>query len=166
MIEENRFVGIVNQRGSMVYKLAFVYMKSERDAEDIYRVVFERFLRQEPVFNDDNHEKRWFIVATVNACRALSSSLAGGGSVTSGDKGWTKVLSEHSKSNLTSEDNAVIEALLQLPEQDRVIMQLFYYEEYSVKEIARIMELKVGNVTTRLSRARKRMEKLLKGIAG
>lgn len=163
MIDEQTFVDVVNRRGSMVYKLAFVHMKSEWDAEDIYQIVFERFLKYEPEFNDDEHEKAWFIVATINACKTMVSSSWNRHNVTLDDEGWQSVLSEHSKSNMTTEDNAVIEALLKLSDRDRVIMQLFYYEEYSVKEIARIMELKVGTVTTGLSRARKRMEKLLKG---
>ncbi|MBQ4284130.1 MAG: sigma-70 family RNA polymerase sigma factor [Lachnospira sp.] len=163
MIEEQAFVDVVNRRGSMVYKLAFVHMKSECDAEDIYQIVFERYLRYEPEFNDDEHEKAWFIVATINACRTMLTSSWNRHTVTLDDEGWQSVLSEYSKSNMTTEDNAVIEALLQLSDRDRVILQLFYYEEYSVKEIARMMEIKVGTVTTRLNRARKKMEKLLRG---
>ncbi len=163
MIDEKTFVDVLNRRGSMVYKLAFVHMKSEYDAEDIYQIVFERYLKYEPEFSDEQHEKAWFIVATINACKTMISSSWNRHNITLGEEGWQSVLSDYSKSNMTTEDNVVIEALLQLPDADRVIMQLFYYEEYSVKEIAHIMELKVGTVTTRLSRARKRMEKLLKG---
>ncbi len=163
LIEEQAFVDVVNRRGNMVYKLAFVHMKSEYDAQDIYQIVFERFLKYEPVFNDEEHEKAWFVVATINACRTMLASSWNRHNVMLDDEGWQKILSENSRKSMSSEDNAVIEALMRLSEPDRIILQLFYYEEYSVKDIARIMEMKEGTVTTRLSRARKRMEKILEG---
>ena len=45
-----------------------------------------------------------------------------------------------------------------------VVIQLFYYEEYSVAQIADLLDISVGNVTTRLNRARKKLEKSLREV--
>jgi RNA polymerase sigma-70 factor (ECF subfamily) len=45
-------------------------------------------------------------------------------------------------------------SVMSLPEKYRTVLYLFYYEDYSVKEIAEILHIKSSAVTTRLSRAR------------
>jgi RNA polymerase sigma-70 factor (ECF subfamily) len=55
----------------------------------------------------------------------------------------------------------LLAAVLKLPQKLSVVIQLYYYEEYSVKEIADILHISVGTVTTRLNRARKKLEKSL-----
>lgn len=167
MIEEKAFAQLVERRGNMVYKLAFVYMRSEFDAEDVYQNVFERFLKYEPSFENLEHEKAWFIVATVNVCKSMLSSSWKRHTMTLDDTQWDRVLSESSRAKVTQEDSKLIGALLQLPSQYRVVLQLFYYEDYSVREIAKLLQIKERTVTTQLSRARKKMKKILeKGSQG
>ena len=62
------------------------------------------------------------------------------------------------------EENAeVLEAVWRLPERDRYIVYLYYYEELPVKEIASLLDEQTGTITSRLSRARKKLKLLLKG---
>jgi RNA polymerase sigma-70 factor (ECF subfamily) len=58
---------------------------------------------------------------------------------------------------------ALDEALRQLAEKDRLVIHLFYYEECSTREIARMMRTTEGAVRTRLTRARQRLGDILKG---
>ena len=53
----------------------------------------------------------------------------------------------------------LVEAVMQLEEEDRLIVQLYYYEDYSIKEIARIVGMKESSVYTRLNRARKKIQR-------
>ena len=55
--------------GSMVYRLAMVYLGSHADAEDVVQEAFMRLLYRAPQFTDAGHEKRWLIRVTVNLCR-------------------------------------------------------------------------------------------------
>lgn len=59
-------------------------------------------------------------------------------------------------------DSDVFEAVMTLPARYRLVIHLFYYEEYSVKEIAEILETPVNTVKSRLSRGRKLLKKKLK----
>ena len=59
------------------------------------------------------------------------------------------------------QDNAVMDALMQLDYYTRLIMQMYYYEGYSVKEISIMTKLKETSVYMRLSRGRKKMGRIL-----
>ncbi|RAZ93233.1 sigma-70 family RNA polymerase sigma factor, partial [Klebsiella oxytoca] len=59
---------------SLVYRVAFMQMKSHADAEDAAQEVFVRLLRYEPQFEDAEHEKAWFIRTTVNLCKDILKS--------------------------------------------------------------------------------------------
>ena len=60
------------------------------------------------------------------------------------------------------EETQELEAMMALPRKDRLALHLFYYEEYSTAQIARITGEKEGTVRSRLSRARERLRVLLK----
>ena len=51
-----------------------------------------------------------------------------------------------------------------LPEKYRTVLDLFYYEELSTKEIAALLGLRQSAVTTRLSRARELLKQQLKEV--
>mgnify|MGYP005806000627 FL=1 len=60
------------------------------------------------------------------------------------------------------EQRELYQAVMALPEQDRTVLDLFYYEELTTKEIARLLHIRQTTVTTRLSRARERLKRQLK----
>ena len=52
--------------------------------------------------------------------------------------------------------------MMRLPEKYRIVIHLYYYEEYSVREIGRILKISEANVKVRLSRGRKMLKDTLK----
>ena len=56
----------------------------------------------------------------------------------------------------------LIEMVKTLPQKYRVVIHLFYYEEMSITEIAKVLDMKEATVRTQLTRARKRLGELLK----
>lgn len=69
---------------------------------------------------------------------------------------------------LASADGSLVEllqrALQQLPPDDHTLLTLYYYEERSTRDIAYILDLTITNVTTRLSRARRRLYLMIKQL--
>lgn len=161
MTDEDEFVQIIERQGGMVYKLAFVYMKNEFDAEDVYQNVFERYLKYHPQFKNMEHEKNWFAIATINVCKSTKTSAWERHNVTFDDLEWEKIISAASMNELTTDESIVIEAVLQLNEEERLIIQLYYYEDYSIRSISAMVGLKESAVYTKLSRARKKMKRFL-----
>lgn len=52
--------------------------------------------------------------------------------------------------------------VMKLPDKYRIVIHLFYYEVYSVREIAKILKLSESNVKVRLSRGRALLKDSLK----
>ena len=61
-----------------------------------------------------------------------------------------------------SQSRELFEEVMKLPDKFRIVIHLFYYEDYSVREIADILKLSESNVKTRLSRGRALLRNSLK----
>ena len=64
----------------------------------------------------------------------------------------------------SEEASQVFESVMQLAPKYRIVVHLFYYEDYSVREIAEILKISEANVKTRLSRARAMLRDTLKEV--
>ena len=62
----------------------------------------------------------------------------------------------------TPETKGLFEEVMKLPEKYRVVVHLFYYEDYSIKEIAKILRTTESNIKVRLSRGRVKLKDALK----
>jgi RNA polymerase sigma-70 factor (ECF subfamily) len=147
--------------GSSVYKLAFAHTASKTDAEDIYQEVFVRLFKDKTCFNDDEHLKAWLLKVTMNCCRDLARL------------GWKRKVSmmddfENTREAVVEEDvgtvHDLVKALESLPEAMRSVVHLYYYEDYSAEEIAKLLGINPSTVRTRLQRARGKLKTLLGGV--
>lgn len=145
----------------ILYRIAFSNMKNQADAEDVVQEAFCRYLKSKPVFADENHEKNWFIRVVINICYDIQKSAWFSRTV-----GFDEVPEkemQHFNLPFIQEDDMLWQ-VMELSAAYRNPLYLFYYEDYSIREIARIMELEEGTVKTRLRRGRQMLkEKLLFG---
>jgi len=137
----------------MVYRLAFLRLKSSADAEDILQEVFVRCLKNQPSFRDAEHQKAWLIRVTINCTKTLVTSA------------WRRHTVPERDDVLTEmEDHTdVYAAVLALPRDYRTAIHLYYYEGYSVREIAKLVGSTEQAVKSRLFRARGMLHDQLKG---
>lgn len=152
---------IIRKNYDLVYKLAYTRTKSQADAEDLSQEVFLRCLNSRPQFNSEEHCKAWLIRVTVNCSINFFASL------------WRKniILTEsplkegiaNSPDYTNQEKSIVFYAVMALPEKYRIVIHLYYYEDYSIAEIGKILNRKEATVKTQLHRARKLLEENLKG---
>lgn len=94
------------------------------------------------MFENEEHEKAWFIRVTVNCSKTSLRSF------------WkTKVCElDESFEDIQVEKEDLSYALNKLPKKHSLILHLFYYEDLSIKEIAKTLEIKEGNVGVLLQR--------------
>lgn len=139
--------------GPMVFRLAYSHTRSRPDAEDICQEVFLRYFRSRPVFDSEAHRRAWLLRVTVNRCRSHLTSA------------WVRrtVPLEDRIPMRSPEEQGLDEALRQLPQKDRLVVHLFYYEGCTTREIANYCGSTEGAVRTRLTRARQRLAQILKG---
>lgn len=62
----------------------------------------------------------------------------------------------------SSESENLFAQVMKLPEKQRIVIHLYYYEDYTVREIAEILNLSESNVKIRLMRGRKLLKQALK----
>ena len=147
------------QHANMVYRLALLQMKNKSDAEDVFQEVFLRLVQHQDKISDEEHLKAWLIRVTLNCCKKQF------------DSAWrrkTVSMEEQKEAGYEEEyeENVIYKEVQNLPEKYRTVIHLFYFEEYSVKEIGEITGQKESAVKTQLSRARGILKEKLKGEFG
>lgn len=164
---ESQAARLLEKHGDRVFRTAFMYLKNYQDAEDVLQMTFEKYLIAKPLFKSEEHEKAWLLRVAINISKNLVT--CGWKKKVIYDDEQLKLFADESVAQegiSDSDDNseAVLKAVLALPKNLSVVIQLFYYEEYSVAQIADLLDISVGNVTTRLNRARKKLEKSLREV--
>ncbi len=153
---------MINRNSDMVYRLAFSMVKSVQDAEDVHQEVFIRYIRTNPLFENREHERAWFIRVTTNLCKNLWKSAWRQKMISMDSLEETQEGNAYIQQSLNEEEELLVETVKRLPLKYRVVVHLFYYEEMSLEEIAEALNLKSSNVRTRLTRARKMLREWLK----
>lgn len=134
---------------NLLYRIAYTYLKNSYDVEDLLQEVFMKRLYNAPSFETEEHEKRWMIRVTVNLAKNCAKSF------------WNQnrraldELSEVPESWQWDEmDKSVYSEVMALPDKQRIVIYLHYYEEYTCKEIANILNCKESAVKMRLKKGR------------
>ena len=148
---------VIDRYQNMVYGLALARTGSRTDADDVFQEVFLAYFQSGKTFRDEEHRKAWLLRTTVNQARRVTSSS------------WrqrTVPLSEREDASVqfqAPEENRVWEALQALAEDYRLPIYLFYFQELSTKEIAKVLAIRPGAVRMRLTRGREQLRETLKG---
>lgn len=154
--DSSEFREIYNRNISTVYKIAYMHLKNKNDAEDVAQTVFLKFINTRPVFREREHEKAWFIVTARNQSRDILKHWWNRGRTES-----ENIAQQSYRSFDNSGEGWISETLLKLPASYREVLYLYYYEEYSVKEISEILKKSETSVRTNLCRAREKVKKIL-----
>lgn len=139
---------------TMLYRVAFSYLRCAADAEDVCQDSFLRLMNYPGEFPTDEDCKRWLIRVAVNLSKNLLKYRHIHG----------EPQDPPDQAEIPAEPAAESELLpliKSLPPEYGTVIHLFYYEGYSAKEIAQILNISVTAVTSRLSRGRRRLKLLL-----
>lgn len=150
----------MDKYSDMIYRIAINQMKTKEDADDIFQEVFIKWMQHREEFQNERHEKAWLIRVTINQCKSVLTSS------------WKKKnveFSEEMENTLSytdeiEEESEIVTTMKKLPEKYRAVIHLFYYEDYSIAEISEILQEKESTIRTKLTRARRRLKTLLKGV--
>ncbi|HIQ73744.1 MAG TPA: sigma-70 family RNA polymerase sigma factor [Candidatus Cottocaccamicrobium excrementipullorum] len=146
----------IEQYSDMVRRLCMIQLKSYADTEDIFQTVFLKYVLSSVAFENEEHEKAWFIRVTINACKDLLKSFFHR-HVTSLDEILERPV------QMREDHREVLEAVLSLPQKYREVVYLHYYEGYTAPEISRILGKKVNTIYTLLTRSKQMLREKLGG---
>ena len=149
---------VMDRYQTMVYGLALARTGSAADAEDVFQEVFLAYFRTGKTFREEEHRKAWLLRTAVNMSRRVTSATY-----------RKKVVPLEAGENSPAapfrspEENQVWQGMQALPENYRLPIYLFYFEELSTDEIAKALSIRPGTARMRLSRGRDLLRELLKG---
>ena len=146
-----------------VLRVSYFYLGDRQRAEDVCQDVFVRLMTNAPDLQE-GREKAWLLKVALNRCRDLWRGA------------WLKrmvlgspvfeMIPAPDESERRDDEEAMMKAIYQLPGSFREAILLYYYQGYGISEIAEMLDLPEGTISSRLSRARKKLESILKEEGG
>ena len=152
---EEAFEAAVGRHADMIFRLAYSYLKSRADAEDVMQETLLKLYAEKNPFDSSDHERYWVTRVAVNECKRVLRSP------------WrrrTGPLEEAPEGAAwdTPAQSELFRQVMLLPPKYRAAIYLHYYEGYAVREIAQLMGANPSTVQTWLMRARGQLHTNLK----
>ena len=148
--------GIVDRYSDHIYRAAYAFLGDSHEAEDVVSEVLMKYFTvcTELDIENEEHLKAWLLRTAVNRCKDI---------VRSARRRKTTALEDTHKTEFgwSEAELDVKKAVDKLSEKYKIIVYLYYYEEYKTDEIAHILKLPKGTVVSRLKRARERLKDVL-----
>ena len=145
------FSEIAEKYWDTLYRIALNYYGNSSDAEDTVQDAMLKLYRSNKKFESEEHVRNWLIRVTINSCKSMLHSFWRKNRVSSEDLKEIAVFDKPEQSELFM-------AVMSLHEQHRTVLYLYYYEDFTTKEIAEMLSIKENHVRTRLSRARNKLK--------
>lgn len=140
-----------------LFAAAFQVCGNAADAEDAAQEALLRYHISEKQFESEQHIRAWLLRVAINCAKNASRSFFRRNTVPLED--YMDSLEFDS-----GESREIFREVMNLPETYRLVIHLYYYEDYSVAEIGRILGLTESNVKVRLSRGRQKLKKALQEV--
>ena len=140
--------------GDRLFSAAFSICRNREDADDTVQDTFLKYYTLNEEYIDESHLKAWLIRVAINRAKDLSGAFWRRNRVC-----WEEYMDELEFQE--PEDRSLFEAVMRLPGKYRIVIHLFYYEEYSIDEISATLHRSQGTVKSQLSRGRKLLKTML-----
>ncbi len=160
------FTRILQENERRIFNMVYWSIGNYDDAQDLTQDIFWAVYRNLPKFRGEARVSTWIYRIALNRIRRYLRKQRVRRLLVPlehlrdrGDPGPTQ-----DPPHLPPEYQALHHHLQQLPEEFRTVILLFYFENLSLKEIARVLGVPEGTVKSRLSRARRLLRERLKGV--
>lgn len=133
-----------------MYVLAYSILKNQADAQDAVSECIVRAFENRTSLRKRTSARSWLMKILINVFRSA---------ITKRQKVVLFADPEQYEQELETAEDHLWSVILELPENVRVVMVLYYYEGFSVREISTLLDIPEGTTKTRLSSGRKQLEK-------
>lgn len=150
--DKEAFALLIDLHRNLLYNTALLALRQEDDALDAIQDTILACWEKLPTLEKDRYFKTWLVRILLNKCydiRRRQSHFSYDNTIPdSGEEpDWDTSLDVH-------------KALRKLGHQDQLILSLYYYDDFSVRQIAQTLSISEGAVRTRLTRSRDRFKKI------
>jgi len=159
------FSFLVEKYQKMVYTLALKLMKKPEEAEEIAQDTFIKAFHKIDSYEGKSKFSTWLYSITYNACiselrkRRIEFKSLDDRQVSDQDE--QRMHDYYRENRKEDQEKYLALAMEKLPEDDQILVTLYYYESQSMDEISQITGLTVSNIKVKIHRARKRMYTIL-----
>lgn len=152
-----RFEQLVNTHQASILRLCYLTLRDKTLAEDAVQETFLKVYRTMDTFRSECSEKTWIAKIAVHTCLDLNRS------------GWFRFVNHRVTPDMLPEAAVALEendeeltlAVMRLPFKLRQVILLYYYQNFSVNEIADALHLAQSSVSGRLKRGRDKLKRAL-----
>lgn len=156
MMDANKFEQLVREAQDTMYRVSMSMLKNEHDALDCVQNAILKAYENLHKLRNEEYFRSWLVRILINECKKTLKS-----------KSRTELLSDLLLPEISSRDNPylsveIAQALESLPQKIRLVVIMFYVEDYTIKEIKRVLNIPEGTVKSRLNKGRALLKESLK----
>lgn len=137
---------IISKYSDILFRICLIILGNKNDAEDALQETIIKYMTKAPVFENEKHEKAWLIKVATNVSKDMHSFFTKRQYINIDD-----VICYAQE----QEETYILETLMKIPDKFRIVLTLYYVENYSVKEISEIIGKTESAVKMRLQKGRK-----------
>ena len=152
--DTDAFMELIEENMQSMYKTAWAILRNEEDVADALQETIVKGFESLHTLRRPEFFKSWMMRILINNCLQIRKQRQR--LLTFGDD-----LPEMPVEDSYDTDSGFKELLDMVDEADRLLLTLYYADEFKLSEIAELLEMNVNTVKTRLSRAR---EKIRRGL--
>ena len=144
---------IVRTYSDMIYGVAMRYVRNRYEADEVYSDVFYRYFRKVRSFQSEEHRKAWLLRVTINCSKDHLMN-----------RQYNVDIDDDMFESVDFSDvphKALEDILKKLSEDYREVVELHYFNDLKVSEIARMLQKKESTVKVQLMRGREKLKELL-----
>lgn len=147
---KEQFEYLVEKYSDVIYRVVYSYCKNRLDAEDIIQNTFFKLYTTQREFQSEEHIKNWLYRVAIHDAINLKKSK------------WYNIQSLPDDYYMeTKEQKELYDDIMRLPNKYRIVILLYYYSGYKIKEIAQIINKKESTIQTWLQRGRSRLKEYI-----
>lgn len=156
---------LMRQYGNDVLRTAYMYVKDIHTAEDIFQDVFIKVNQKLSSFEGNSSIKTWIIRITINTCKDYLKSAWNRRVVPMMDYQEDAIISETDYEEVEKQDTKELikKSVLSLPAKYKDVVLCIYFQDMTITEAARALNIAEGTAKSRLSRARQKLKSILEG---
>lgn len=141
--EEEWFLQLVEQKSDIMYRLAYNVLNNSADTEDAVGTAVLKAWDNRKKLCQSDRAGSWLIRVAINEANNIYRS-----------RKKVRITDEMPEQKTEEKQDDIWDVVRKLKPKESQVVILYYYEGYSVKEIASILKIPMGTVKSRLSSAR------------
>lgn len=153
-LDKDNFIKLVQDNKVSLYRLSKSILKNEADVEDAISETILKAYKNLGSLKSSSSFKPWVMKILVNECYLTAKRNK--------RIDLTDDLSKYEGTYENDEDSSLMCYVNKLEDDFKAVVILFYYEDLSIKNISRVLNISEGTVKSRLFRAKARLKAMMR----